>query len=93
MKLWPINERRAARNYPVNAKSLVPAPPTVNLSQGRKKKLKKCIKTGRLQKDFVILQMFWHSCDVRCKGCHDTHGPGRNLCFYHRGMKQLQNYP
>lgn len=58
MKLWPINERRGKRNYPVNAKSLVPAPPTVNLSQGREKKLKKCMKTGGLQKDFVILQMF-----------------------------------
>lgn len=41
MKLWPINERRGKRNYPVNAKSWVPAPPTVNLSQGREKKLKK----------------------------------------------------
>ena len=33
-------------------------PPTVNLSQGREKKLKFCMKTGGLQKDFVILQMF-----------------------------------
>ena len=40
MKLWPINERRATRNYPVNAKSRVPAPPTVNLSQVWEKKLK-----------------------------------------------------
>lgn len=100
MKLWSINEKKFIQSYSFLTRSektdkliRVTRCPTVNLSQGREKKLKKCIKTGRLQKDFVILQMFWHSCDVRCKGSHDTHGPGRNLCFYHRGMKQLQNYP
>lgn len=55
MKLWAINEKMYSAACGILSKQLLS---TVNLSQGREKKLKKCMKTGGLQKDFVILQMF-----------------------------------